>query len=370
MNLNYDYLIIGSGLFGAVCAYELQQRGFRCLVIEKRDHIGGNMYCEKINDINVHKYGAHIFHTNDEKVWKYINKFVSFNNYRHSVIANYRDELYNLPFNMNTFTKLWNVVTPRDALAVIASQKVDRISKINNLERHALETVGTDIYEKLIKGYTTKQWGRPPVDLPSSILKRIPLRFTFNNDYFSDIYQGIPIGGYNPLFEELLAHVDVKLSTDFFMERAYLTSLAKRIIYTGPIDAFYNFEFGHLDYRGLEFQHSILNCDNYQGTSVINYTDVAVPYTRIIEHKHFEYSNGPSTVVTYEFPKTYVKGSEPYYPINDEKNNRLYKKYQEKSREDKNIIFGGRLAEYKYYDMHQIIASALSKIKAEIERVG
>ncbi len=366
---NYDYLIVGAGLFGAVCAYELQQKGFRCLVIEKRDHIGGNMYCEKINDINVHKYGAHIFHTNDEKVWKYVNRFVTFNNYRHSVIANYRDEIYNLPFNMNTFSKLWNVVTPDDARAIIASQKIQPVARIRNLEEHALETVGTDIYEKLIKGYTMKQWGRPATDLPSSILKRIPLRFTFNNDYFGDIYQGIPIGGYNLLFEKLLSHVDLKLSTDFFKERADLTSRAKRIIYTGPIDAYYNYEFGQLDYRSLEFQHSILNCDNYQGTSVVNYTDINVPYTRIIEHKHFECSNVPSTVITHEFPKSYEKGSEPYYPINDENNNRLYKKYQEKSRDDKNVIFGGRLAEYKYYDMHQIIASALTKIKDEIDQI-
>ncbi|WP_312340640.1 UDP-galactopyranose mutase [Sphingobacterium sp.] len=369
MTKEYDYLIIGAGLYGSICAYELQKRGFSCLVIEKRDHVGGNMYCEKINDINVHKYGAHIFHTNDERIWKYINNFVTFNNYRHSVIANYRNELYNLPFNMNTFSRLWNVVSPSEAHKIIETQRIYNTSKIKNLEEHALQTVGKDIYEKLIKGYTMKQWGRLPSQLPASILKRIPLKFTFNNDYFNDTFQGIPNGGYNKLFDQLLANVEVKLATDFFKEKIQLIALAKKVIYTGPIDAFYNFEYGHLDYRSLDFKHNILDCNNYQGTSVVNYTDINVPYTRIIEHKHFEFSNAPSTVITYEFPKTFEKNSEPYYPINDERNNRLYKQYEQKSKNDKNIIFGGRLAEYKYYDMHQIIAAALVKIKEETLKI-
>lgn len=368
MEKQYDYLIVGAGLFGAICAYELQKVGFRCLVIDKRNHVGGNLFCEKINNINVHKYGAHIFHTNNDLVWQYINKFLSFNNYRHSVIANYKNEIYNLPFNMNTFSKLWNISTPAQAYAILESQKTHPTSNFKNLEDHALETVGQDIFEKLIKGYTTKQWGRSTDKLPASILTRIPLRFTFNNDYFGDKFQGIPVGGYNPLFEKLLANVEVKISTDFFKERSYFTSLATKIIYTGPIDAFYNFEFGYLDYRSLEFQQKILPCDNFQGTSVVNYTDIEVPYTRIIEHKHFEFSNSPSTVITYEFPKNYEVNSEPYYPINDANNNQLYRKYQEKSKKDINIIFGGRLAEYKYYDMHQIIASALTKIKKETDR--
>lgn len=361
----YDYLIVGAGLFGSICAYELQKVGFRCLVVDKRSHVGGNLYCENVNNIIVHKYGAHIFHTNDEKIWRYVNDLVPFNNYRHSVIANYKGEIYNLPFNMNTFSKLWDIATPAEAQDIITKQKIYSTDRYKNLEQHALETVGLDIYEKLIKGYTMKQWGRPATELPSSILKRIPLRFTFNNDYFNDKFQGIPIGGYNKLFNKLLKSVEVRLSVDFLKNRE-LALLANKIIYTGPIDSYFNHEYGRLDYRSLEFQQKSLPYDNFQGTSVVNYTDINIPYTRVIEHKHFDLADVPTTVVTYEFPKKFEKDGEPYYPINDEQNNRLYKKYYEKSKGNKNVIFGGRLAEYRYFDMHQIVASALTKIKSRI----
>ncbi len=362
----YDYLIVGSGLFGAVFAHEATKKGKKCLVIDKRNHAGGNVFCEKIEDINVHKYGAHIFHTNDKVIWDYVNQFVEFNRYTNSPIAFYKDEVYNLPFNMNTFHQLWGLKTPEEAKAKIENQvKASGIINPQNLEEQAISLVGFDIYEKLIKGYTEKQWGRKATELPNFIIKRLPVRFTYDNNYFNDKYQGIPIGGYNKLIEGLLKGIEVKLNIDFFEDRGFYTQLASKIVFTGKIDEYYNNQFGTLEYRSLKFDTQVLAKENFQGNAVVNYTERDVPYTRIIEHKHFEFGNQKKTVITYEYPDEWSIGKESYYPVNDDKNNAVYKKYKDLSEQDTNVIFGGRLAEYKYYDMHQIIASALTKIKKE-----
>jgi UDP-galactopyranose mutase len=357
----YDFLIVGSGLFGSICARELTDLGYKCLVIDKRNHIGGNCYTKKIENINVHIYGAHIFHTSNEEVWQYVNRFINFNNYRHHVLANYKNEIYSLPFNMFTFNKMWGLNNPGEVVSKIEETKFRGIPK--NLEEQALSQVGSEIYEKLIKGYTSKQWMKDPKDLPPFIIKRLPFRLTYNNDYFFDKYQGIPENGYTELFEKLLKDVEVRLNTDFFTEKDYFQILSKKIIYTGPIDKFFNYEFGSLEYRPLKFEHEVLDIENHQGWSVVNYTDIEIPYTRILEHKHFENSISEKTIITKEYPIEWDINSEPYYPINDEKNNKIYHLYKEKSEQMTDIFFGGRLAEYKYYDMHQVIESALNFVK-------
>ena len=362
----YDYLIVGSGLFGSIFAYEANKKGKKCLVIDKRDHIGGNIYCEDIEDINVHKYGAHIFHTNNKEVWDYVNSFAEFNRYTNCPVANYKGELYNLPFNMNTFYQLWKVKTPQEAISKIEEQvKEANIEEPQNLEEQAIKLVGKDIYEKLIKGYTEKQWGKKATELPSFIIKRLPVRLTFDNNYFNDKYQGIPVGGYNKIIEKMLENIDVKLNTDFFENREELEDMAEKIVFTGMIDEFYDYKFGTLEYRSLKFEHETLEEENYQGNAVVNYTEYDIPYTRIIEHKHFEYGNQPKTVITREYPATWNKGDEPYYPINNDENNELYAKYKELADKEENVIFGGRLAEYKYYDMHNVIEKALEAVNKE-----
>lgn len=363
----YDYLIVGSGIFGSIFAHEANKRGKKCLVIDKRNHIGGNIFCEDIEGINVHKYGAHIFHTSNKEVWDYINSFVEFNRYTNSPVANYKGELYNLPFNMNTFYQLWKVKTPKEAKEKIEEQvKEANIQEPKNLEEQAIKLVGKDIYERLIRGYTEKQWGQRATELPSFIIKRLPVRFTFDNNYFNDKYQGIPIGGYNVFIEKLLGGIDVKLNTDFFKNREELENLADRIVFTGMIDEFYDYRFGTLEYRSLRFQHEILNEENYQGNAVVNYTEYEIPYTRVIEHKHFEDGKQDKTVITKEYPASWKKGEEPYYPINNEKNNLIYEKYKALADKEKNVIFGGRLAEYKYYDMHDVIQQALDIVNKEL----
>ena len=365
MKNKYDYLIVGCGLFGSVFAHELKKRNKKCLIIEKRNHIGGNIYTEKISGINVHKYGAHIFHTNNKEVWDYVNSFAEFNRYTNSPIARYKDELYNLPFNMNTFYQLWGVKTPEEALKKINEQreKYSHIKKPKNLEEQALVLCGDDIYRKLIKGYTEKQWGIKASELPSFIIKRLPFRLNFDNNYFNDVYQGIPIGGYTQIIEKMLEGIDVKLGTNFFDDREYFEGISDRILYTGKIDEFFNYKFGNLDYRSLKFENELLKTSNFQGNAVVNYTDVKVPFTRIIEHKHFEFGTQPNTYISKEYPEQYNGSNEPYYPINNEKNQKIYQKYKDIADENKNILFGGRLAEYKYYDMHQIIARSLKFAK-------
>ena len=368
MVVKYDYLIVGSGLFGAIFAYEANKRGKKCLVIEKRNHLGGNIYCENIEGINVHKYGAHIFHTSNKEVWDYVNKFAEFNNYINSPVANYKGELYNLPFNMNTFYQLWKVKTPSEAKAKIEEQlKEACIDEPKNLEEQAIKLIGRDVYEKLVKGYTEKQWGKKATNLPAFIIKRLPVRFTFDNNYFNDKYQGIPIGGYNVIIEKLLENIEIKVGTDFFQNRKYYEEIADKIVFTGMIDEFYDYKFGELEYRSLRFEDEILDEINHQGNAVINYTEYEVPYTRIIEHKHFEYGNQPKTVITKEYPATWEKGKEPYYPINNESNNNTYLKYKSLADCEKNVIFGGRLAQYKYYDMHNVIEQALECVKKEFD---
>ena len=363
----YDYLIVGSGLFGSIFAYEATKRGKKCLIIDKRNHIGGNLYCDNIEGINVHKYGAHIFHTSNKKVWEYVNQFVEFNRYTNSPVAYYQGEIYNLPFNMNTFYKLWGVRSPQEAKNKIKKQVQDAgITHPMNLEEQAISLVGRDIYEKLIKGYTEKQWGKVATELPSFIIKRLPVRFTFDNNYFNDRYQGIPIGGYNVLIEKLLEGIEVNLGIDFFDNREELEQIADKIVFTGMIDQFYNYRFGELEYRSLRFEEEVLDVDNYQGNAVINYTEYKIPFTRIIEHKHFEENTSNKTVITKEYPATWKKGDEPYYPINNEENNAKYQLYNELADKEDNIIFGGRLGEYKYYDMHQVIERALQVVKEEL----
>lgn len=368
MAYQYDYLVVGSGLFGAVFAYEAKQRGLQCLIIEKRDHAGGNVYCENIENINVHKYGAHIFHTNNEVVWNYVNRFASFNNYINSPIANYKGKLYNLPFNMNTFYQLWGVTKPEEARMII-NEQIERsgIGEPKNLAEQAIKLVGSDIYEKLIRHYTEKHWGRPCTELPAFIIKRLPIRFTYNNNYFDDRFQGIPVGGYNQVINKLISGIEVKTGTDFFSDKEGWKNKAKKIVYTGPLDQYYEYRFGRLEYRSLKFDHQLLQTDNYQGNAVMNFTDKLTPHTRIIEHKHFEFGNQPVTVITKEYPLAVGKNTEPYYPINDDGNMKKFRMYRELSVNETNSIFGGRLAEYRYYDMHQVIAAALTAVKKEFE---
>ena len=356
----YDYLIVGSGLFGAVFAHEAIKHGKKCLIIDKRNHIGGNVYCEKIEDINVHKYGAHIFHTNDKTIWDYVNSFVEFNRYTNSPMANYKGQLFNLPFNMNTFYQLWGVKTPQEARDKIKSQ-IDQalITVPSNLQEQAISLVGNDIYEKLIKGYTEKQWGRSANELPAFIIKRLPVRFTYDNNYFNDKYQGIPIGGYNKLIDGLLGNCEVRLGTDYFSNKQQWSDIAEHTVFTGNIDQFYEYRFGKLEYRSLRFEHEVLDEENHQGNAVVNYTERNIPYTRIIEHKHFEFGTQLKTVVTKEFPEDWTPEKEAYYPINDKKNNEIFQKYKMLGIDERNVTFGGRLANYQYYDMHQIIGSAL-----------
>ena len=364
--MKYDYLIVGSGLFGSVFAYEMTKKGKKCLVIEKRSHIGGNVYTEEEHNINVHKYGAHIFHTNNKEVWNYINQFAEFNRYTNSPVANYNGELYNLPFNMNTFYQMWKVKTPEEAKAKIEEQvREANISEPQNLEEQAISLVGKDIYEKLVKGYTEKQWGRDCKDLPAFIIKRLPVRFTFDNNYFNDLYQGIPMGGYTKIIEKMLDGVDVKLNTDFFEDKEKWMDMADCVLFTGMIDEYYDYCFGELEYRGLKFEFETLDIENYQGNAVINYTDRETPYTRIIEHKHFENVESDKTVITREYPKSWSKGEEAYYPMNDEKNTELFNRYNELAKKEGNVIFGGRLGMYRYFDMWQVIDEALKLVKEE-----
>lgn len=363
----YDYLIVGAGLFGSIFAYEARKRGKKCLVIDKRNHLAGNIYTENAHGINVHKYGAHIFHTSNKEVWDYINKFAKFNNYINAPVAIYKDELYNMPFNMNTFNKLWGVVTPEEAKAKIAKQiEESGITEPHNLEEQAISLVGKDIYEKLVKGYTQKQWGRPCNELPAFIIKRLPVRFTYDNNYFNDIYQGIPIGGYTQIVEKMLKGIEVRLDCDFFNNRKELEKEADKILFTGMIDQYYNYKLGTLEYRSLRFETEVLDIDNYQGNAVVNYNEFEVPYTRIIEHKHFEYGTQPKTVVTKEYPATWKKGDEPYYPMNDSKNNDLYAEYKKLAEKEAKVIFGGRLGMYKYFDMHNVIEEALKCAENEL----
>ncbi len=362
----FDYLIVGAGLFGSVFAYEATQRGKKCLVIDKRNHIAGNIYTENIEGINVHKYGAHIFHTSDKAIWEYVNRFADFNNFINSPIASYKDELYNLPFNMNTFSKMWGIKTPAEAKAIIAVQIANlNIGEPQNLEEQALKLVGTDVYEKLIKGYTQKQWGRPCTELPAFIIKRLPLRFTYDNNYFNDRYQGIAIGGYTQIIEKMLAGSDVKTDTDYFEFIKENPDIAEKTVFTGQIDEFFGYRYGALGYRSVRFENEILDTDNYQGNAVVNYTDREVPYTRIIEHKHFEFGKQEKTVISREYSAEWQPGIAPYYPINDEANNALYEKYKTLAATRPDVIFGGRLGQYKYYDMDKVIAAALSAVDDE-----
>ena len=362
----YDYVVVGSGLFGAVFAHEAKKAGKKCLVLDKRSHRGGNVYCDREEGINVHKYGAHIFHTNSKEIWDYVNQFVEFNRYTNSPIANYKGQLFNLPFNMNTFYQLWGVTTPEEALHKIEEQRL-KVDKPANLEEQALSLVGTDIYEKLIKEYTEKQWGRPATELPAFIIKRLPVRFTFDNNYFNDKYQGIPVGGYNALIDKLLDGIEVQLNVDYFDHREEIEEKAEKIVFTGKIDQFFDFRFGQLEYRSLKFETETLDVPNYQGNAVVNYTDRETPFTRIIEHKHFEFGTQPKTVITREYPMEWKQGDEPFYPVNDEVNNARYRKYEEWASSFEKYIFGGRLAEYKYYDMHQVIAAALKTARVHLE---
>ena len=377
----YDYLIVGSGLFGATFAHLAHKQGKKCLVIDKRSHLGGNIYCENIEGINVHKYGAHIFHTSNKKVWDFVNSIVEFNRYTNSPVANYKGKLYNLPFNMNTFYQMWGVTTPEEAQAKIDEQKAEAVARMKadgvteprNLEEQAQILIGKDIYEKLIKGYTEKQWGRKCTELPSFIIKRLPVRFIYDNNYFNDKYQGIPMGGYTQIIKKMLDGIEVKLNYDYFEHKQKLDNIAEKIVFTGPIDKYYDYKFGELEYRSLRFEEEELDIPNYQGNAVVNYTEYEVPYTRIIEHKHFEYAKSlgqedtiSKTIITREYPDTWNKEKEAYYPINNDKNNALYQKYADLASQDKNVIFGGRLGMYKYYDMDKVIAEVLKCVEAEL----
>ena len=357
----YDYIIVGAGFFGSICAYELNKAGKSVVVLEKRDHVGGNCYTEKINEINVHKYGPHIFHTNEKWIWDWINQFADFNGFKYNPIANYKGKLYSLPFSMFTFNQMWGVTTPNEAKQKIDEQRY--IGDITNLEEQALSLVGKDIYEKLIKGYTEKQWRKSATELPPSIIKRLPVRFTWDNNYYFDKYQGIPIGGYTQIFEKLLDGIKVYNNVDYLENKEYWDELADKVIYTGPIDKYFNYQFGDLEYKSVYWLNSNLpNVDNHQGCAGMNYTDIETPFTRVIEHKHFDNQNQKGTYVSWEYPQEYKRGVEPFYPVNDEENNEKYRKYKQLADNDK-VIFGGRLAEYKYYDMHQVIASALNIVK-------
>ena len=366
----YDYLIVGAGLYGAVFARQAKAAGKSVLVIDKRDHIGGNVYTEKVEGIDFHKYGAHIFHTNNKEVWDYVNRFVTFNRFTNSPVANYKGELFSLPFNMYTFNKMWGVVTPDEAAAKIAEQKAAAgITEPKNLEEQAISLVGTDIYEKLIKGYTQKQWGRPCTELPSFIIKRLPVRLTFDNNYFNALYQGIPMGGYTRLVENLLDGIEVRLGIDYLEHKQELDALAEKVVYTGPIDAYFGHKLGYLEYRSVRFEHEILDKPNFQGNAAVNYTDAETPYTRIIEHKWFTFGKDeqgndlPKTIISREYSSEWHPGDEPYYPVNDEKNGALYAKYRALAEREEKVLFGGRLGEYKYYDMDAVIAAALAAAK-------
>ena len=363
----YDYLIVGSGLYGAVFAQQAVAKGKKVLVIDKRPNIAGNVYTEDMEKIHVHKYGAHIFHTNNKEVWNYITKFAEFNRFTNSPVANYKGELYSLPFNMYTFNKMWGVITPQEAADKIKQQKKEAgITEPKNLEEQAISLVGTDIYEKLIKGYTEKQWGRPCTELPSFIIKRLPVRLTFDNNYFNALYQGIPVGGYTKMVANMLGDVEVRLNTDYFENKEELDALAEKVIYTGPIDAYFDYKLGALEYRSVRFETEVLDTDNYQGNAVVNYTEREVPYTRIIEHKHFEFGNQPKTVISKEYSSEWKPGIEPYYPINDETNGKLFEQYKELADKEENVIFGGRLGNYKYYDMDKVIEAALDCAEKEL----
>lgn len=376
--MHYQYLVVGAGLYGAVFAHEMEKRGKDCLVIEKRDHIAGNIYTKEVNGIQVHEYGAHIFHTSDKEVWNYVNRFVEFNHYINCPVARYKDELYNLPFNMNTFAKMWNIKTPKEAREHIDAQIADlHITEPKNLEEQALSLVGRDIYEKLVKGYTEKQWGRDCKELPSFIIKRLPVRFVFDNNYFNDPYQGIPKGGYTQIVEKLLEGIPVKLGTDYetFCQRStdggFISvdgeDTFEKVLYTGMIDQFYEYCYGELAYRSLRFETEYLEDeDNYQGNAVVNYTEREVPYTRIIEHKHFEFGTQKGTVITREYPKEWSRGDEPYYPVNDKHNSELYEKYAQRAAQEKNVLFGGRLGQYKYYDMDKVVRAALTMVEEQL----
>lgn len=376
--MKYDYLIVGAGLFGAIFAHEAKKAGKKVLVIDRRDHIGGNIYTKEVEGIQVHQYGAHIFHTSDKEVWDYIQQFAEFNRYTNSPVARYKDELYNLPFNMNTFSKMWGVRTPAEAKEIIQRQiKEAGITEPKNLEEQAISLVGKDIYEKLVKGYTEKQWGRRATELPSFIIRRLPVRYVYDNNYFNDKYQGIPVGGYTKIIERMLEGTEVRLMTDFFANRGILAKEAENIVFTGMIDAYYDYCFGELEYRSLRFETEVLDMENYQGNAVVNYTEYEVPYTRIIEHKHFEYGcqggyggdgSGVSdkTVITREYPAAWSRGEEPYYPMNDEKNNALYARYRELADQEEHVIFGGRLGMYRYYDMHQVVKEALECVRRSL----
>ena len=381
--IHYDYLIVGSGLFGSIFAYEANKKGKKCLVIDKRSHIGGNIYTENISGINVHKYGAHIFHTSNKEVWNYIQQFAEFNRYTNSPVARYKDELYNMPFNLNTFSRMFNLITPQDIEKKLDEERKEGLEKLNgkepsNLEEQAISLVGTTVYEKLIKGYTEKQWGMPCTELPSFIIKRLPVRMIYDNNYFNDKYQGIPIGGYTQIIEKMLDGIDVKLNYDFFEHKEELENIADKIVFTGQIDKYYDYKFGQLEYRSVRFETEELDIDNYQGNAVINYTDREVPYTRIIEHKHFEQgkqlgnevTEGPSvgkTIISKEYSDKWDASKEPYYPINNERNNELYAKYENLAKEDNKVIFGGRLGQYKYYDMDKVIVEALKCVREEMK---
>ena len=359
-----DYLIVGAGLYGAVFAHEAKKAGKTCIVIDKRDHIAGNIYTKEIEGIQVHEYGAHIFHTSNKQVWDYVNALAEFNRYTNSPVANYKGELYNLPFNMNTFNKMWGVITPAEAQAKIEEQKAAaHVENPQNLEEQAISLVGTDIYEKLIKGYTEKQWGRPCDQLPAFIIKRLPVRLIYDNNYFNDKYQGIPMGGYTALVEKLLDGIEVRLGVDYLAEKAELDKLADRVVYTGPVDAYFGYKLGALEYRSVRFETEVLDMPNYQGNAVVNYTDAETPYTRIIEHKHFEFGTQPKTVISREYSAEWKPGDEPYYPVNDEKNGALYQQYKALADAEGGVIFGGRLGEYKYYDMDKVIESALNMVQ-------
>ncbi len=364
----YDYVIAGAGLFGSIFAHEATKRGKKCIVFERRSHIGGNCYTEIREGINVHVYGAHIFHTSDRRVWNYVNQFAVFNNFINAPIANFKGKLYNLPFNMNTFYELWGVRTPQEAKQKIEEQrKAAAIAIPTNLEEQAIALVGTDIYETLIKGYTEKQWGRRAAELPAFIIRRIPLRFVFDNNYFNDTFQGIPIGGYTTIFEKLLEGVEIELGTDFITEKTRLQSLSTKCVFTGMIDQYFDYRYGALEYRSLRFDHETIATDNFQGNAVINYTEYNIPYTRILEHKHFEFGTQPKTIITKEYPAAWNTSKEPYYPINDQANAERYKLYADCARAENNVIFGGRLADYQYYDMHHVIALALKAVRKELD---
>lgn len=366
MNKHYDYLIVGAGLYGAVFAQKAMEAGKTCLVLEKRDHIAGNIYTEAVEGIQVHRYGAHIFHTNNDEVWNYVNRFATFNRYTNSPVANYKGEIYNMPFNMNTFNKMWGVITPAQAQAEIERQRAAHyVAEPKNLEEQAINLVGTDIYEKLVKHYTEKQWGRPCTELPAFIIKRLPVRFVYDNNYFNALYQGIPVGGYTAMVEKMLEGAEVKLGVDYLADKAAWDAVADKVVYTGPIDAYFGYKLGALAYRSVRFETETLDMENYQGNAVVNYTDSETPYTRIIEHKHFEFGTQPKTVISREYSAEWKVGDEPYYPVNDEANGALYQQYKALAEGEEKVLFGGRLGEYKYYDMDKVIEAALAAWQAQ-----